>query len=466
MKRGLPFPWLAVSQWIQRSKEESVKRRILLGALVVLVATTLALVAVATGGVTKSSSPKGKQTLPASACQGVTYGGKGKPKYLIASDLPEQGANRPQTTQMSNAIRYLLKTKWHWKAGKYTVGYQECDDATAQAAKWDAAKCRSNASAYVSDKTLLGVVGTFNSGCAKLEVPILNRARPGPVGMVSPANTAVGLTVAGLGANPGEPGIYYPTHVRNYIRVVTRDDIQGPAGAMVAKAVGGTKIYILTDKELYGLGVSKTFQTAAKRLKLKIVGGPEAWDPKASSYETQANKIKASGANAVYLGGIVCNNGAKLVKDLRAVLGSKVKIIGPDGWTPFSAVAKAGTGAEGMYITVPGAPPEALKGAGKTFVNGFRKSSLNPGHKKLASYVAYAAQAADVLMTAIKKSNGTRAATTKNLFKTNVVHGILGNFKIDKNGDTNLRGITAYRMHNGDGKTFKTLYPPTKLTKR
>ena len=43
MKRGLPFPWLAVSQWIQRSKEESVKRRILLGALVVLVATTLAL---------------------------------------------------------------------------------------------------------------------------------------------------------------------------------------------------------------------------------------------------------------------------------------------------------------------------------------------------------------------------------------------------------------------------------------
>ncbi len=194
MKRGLTFPWLAVSQWIQRSKEESVKRRILLGALVVLVATTLALVAVATGGVTKSSSPKGKQTLPASACQGVTYGGKGKPKYLIASDLPEQGANRPQTTQMSNAIRYLLKTKWHWKAGNYTVGYQECDDSTAQAAKWDAAKCTSNARAYVADKSVVGVVGTFNSGCAKLEVPIENRARPGPLGMVSPSNTAVGLT--------------------------------------------------------------------------------------------------------------------------------------------------------------------------------------------------------------------------------------------------------------------------------
>ena len=29
-----------------------------------------------------------------------------------------------------------------------------------------------------------------------------------------------------------------------------------------------------------------------------------------------------------------------------------------------------------------------------------------------------------------------------------------------------VRGITAYKMHNGDGKTFRTLYPPTKLTKR
>ena len=68
---------------------------------------------------------------------------------------------------------------------------------------------QSNASAYAADKTVLGVIGTFNSGCAKLEVPIGNRARPGPLGWVSPSNTAVGLTVSGLGANPGEPKIYF-----------------------------------------------------------------------------------------------------------------------------------------------------------------------------------------------------------------------------------------------------------------
>jgi branched-chain amino acid transport system substrate-binding protein len=439
----------------------------LLGALVGAVAiVALALAAMATGGVTKSASPRGKYTLPASACAGVTYGGKGRPKYLIASDLPEQGPNRPQTTQMSNAIRYLLKTKWHYKAGKYTVGYQECDDSTAAAAKWDAAKCSSNANAYARDRSVLGVVGTFNSGCAKLEIPILNRIRPGPVGMVSPSNTAVGLTVHALGAGPGEPAKYYPTRVRNYIRVVTRDDVQGPAGALLAaKKLKLKKVFVLNDKELYGLGVATTFRIGATRLHMKITGF-EAWDPNASSYLPQAARIKASGAQAVYLGGIVCNNGAKLIKDLRQGLGSSVKIIGPDGWTPFSSVAKAGSAAEGMYITVPGVPPESLKGAGKRFVDAFRKSSLNPGHKKLASYVGYAAQAADVLMTAIKNSNGSRASVTKNLFKTKVgKSGILGAFKINKNGDTNLRGISGYRMHSGDGKFLVTLYPSSKLTK-
>ena len=56
-----------------------------------------------------------------------------------------------------------------------------------------------------------GVIGTFNSGCAEIIVPILNRASNGPIAMVSPANTYVGLTHPGPGTVAGEPGKYYPT---------------------------------------------------------------------------------------------------------------------------------------------------------------------------------------------------------------------------------------------------------------
>src|SRR6185503_18819296 len=119
----------------------------------------------------------------------------------------------------------------------------------------------------------------------------------------------------------------------NYARVVAADDFQGAADATLAKQLGIKKLYILNDKEAYGLGVATNTKNAAKKLGLQIVGFT-AWDGKASSYEALAVKIKASGATGVFLGGLVCENGGKLIKDLRAGLPAGTKLILPDGFTP------------------------------------------------------------------------------------------------------------------------------------
>ena len=99
---------------------------------------------------------------------------------------------------MTKAIAYILK-QHGWKAGKYTLAYQSCDDSTAQAGKWDSGKTSANANAYAQDSSVIGVIGTFNSGAAEIIVPVLNRAPNGPIAMVSPANTYVGLTHGGPG---------------------------------------------------------------------------------------------------------------------------------------------------------------------------------------------------------------------------------------------------------------------------
>ena len=93
------------------------------------------------------------------------------------------------------------------------------------------------------------------------------------------------------------------------------DDYQGAADAILTKTLGIKKVFILNDKEAYGLGVATNFKNAAKKLGLKIVGFT-AWDGKASSYEALAVKIKASGAQGVFLGGLICENGGKLIKDI------------------------------------------------------------------------------------------------------------------------------------------------------
>ena len=65
---------------------------------------------------TARSATRGVTPLPSSSCGPVVYKGSGTPDYIIASDLPLQGAIRHQTVQISRAMIWALAQKG-WKAG-------------------------------------------------------------------------------------------------------------------------------------------------------------------------------------------------------------------------------------------------------------------------------------------------------------------------------------------------------------
>src|SRR5213078_2936714 len=112
----------------------------------------------------------------------------------------------------------------------------------------------------------------------------------------------------------------------------------------------------------------------------------------------------ATGADSVFLGGLICENGGKVIKDLRSVLGNNVTLLAPDGFTPISAV-----------VSGAGQPNENLPAAGKKFVKDFGATQKGGN---VDPYSSYAAQAAEVLLTAIANSDGTRAGMTTQLLKT------------------------------------------------
>jgi len=413
---------------------------------VIAAVIALAVGAAAIAGPLASSTAS---TLP-SACGPLFYKGSGKPQRIIVSDLPLQAAGRAQNLLMGQAIRYVLEKQYKFKAGKYTVGYQECDDSTAQAGRYDPATCSSNARAYAATKEVIGVLGTFNSGCSKLMIPILNRAPGGRIAMVSSANTAVGLTHASLFNDPGEPEIYYPTKKRNYVRVAASDDFQGPSMADALKALRHIKsVYVLQDNTTFGKGVANSFRGRAQKLGINVLGF-EAWSEKATDYTAIAQKIKDSKAQAVYLGGLVCDNGVKLLKDLRSVLGPTLPMAGPDGWTPESATLAAGSAAQGFYISYAGQPLQKLGPTGKKFIAGLRAYAKVKG--QMPPYPVYQGQSAQVLLGAIARSNGTRNSVSDQLFKTNVKNGIMGTFHFDQNGDiVPLKYITIERLKGNAG---------------
>jgi branched-chain amino acid transport system substrate-binding protein len=427
-----------------------VKKRIYVGAGASALIAIVALATMVSGAIARS----GATPLPASSCSAIQ---NGSGQILIASDLPLEGSGRSQTTQMTRAIKFIF-SQHGWKAGKYSLAYQSCDDATAQAGKWDSGKCSTNASAYAADASVVGEIGTFNSGCAEIEIPINNRAPGGPLAQISPANTYVGLTHGGPGTAAGEPNKYYPTGKRNYARVVAADDFQGAADATLAQQMGVKSLYILNDKEAYGLGVATNTKNAAKKLGIKIAGFT-AWDGKASSYEATALKIAKSGAQAVFLGGLICENGGKLIKDLRAGA-PKVSILAPDGFTPISADVEQSSGkAEGMTVSVAGLPNEKLPAAGKAFVAAFAKAN---GGKAPDPYSVYAAAAAEVMIGAIAASDGSRAGITDQMFKVSVPT-VLGTIKFNKNGDVTANPVTIYKIIKGKSTTLKVIVPANSL---
>jgi branched-chain amino acid transport system substrate-binding protein len=380
---------------------------------------------------------------------------------LIATDFPMQGGSRQQTLQIVGATRLLLEQQ-DWKAGDYNVGLQVCDDATAQAAKWDPDKCSRNAHAYAQNESVIAVVGTFNSGCAAIEIPVLNQAPGGGLLLFSPANTYGCLTEPCAG---NEPEKYYPSGKRNYARVAPSDPNQGAVMAEFAQSLGVKSVYILNDKEAYGLGVAKNFQGAAEALGITVTGF-SAYDPKQPSFRATFTRIKATNPDSIFIGGLVDENSGQLINDKVAVLGpnaGKVKLLLPDGFTADAIFDRSQGGtpnAKDAYFSVAGVGIDKYKGAALDFIEDFKQTI--PG-KAVDPYAILGAQAARIVLDAIERSDGTRASVIEEALKTKVEDGLIGSFEINENGDiSGAKGAALlFTIYTGKNKleTLKTTSP-------
>ncbi|HZE50981.1 MAG TPA: branched-chain amino acid ABC transporter substrate-binding protein, partial [Jatrophihabitantaceae bacterium] len=333
-------------------------------------------------------------------------GGGGAKTLVVSTDLPAQGASHDETQSIINAINVYLD-QVHHKAGKFTIQLKNYDDSTAAKGAWDEATCANNAQAHVANADEVAVMGTYNSGCAKIEVPVLNAEG---MLMVSHGNTNPGLTKSW---DPGEPDKYFPSGKRNYARVITTDDYQGAAAAQfAAQDLKVKRCAVLNDNQTYGQGVAKAFIDEAKKQGITILGNT-AWDAKQTSYSAIFQKIKSQNPDCVYLGGVYENNGGQVVKDKATVLGDndKVKLIAPDGFTGYPDLKKQ-TDSQGMYLTFAGLSTDQLVkggGAAAALINAYKAKY---GQGPSSNYALYGVAAMQVILDAISKSDGTKASVT------------------------------------------------------
>lgn len=361
----------------------------------------------------------------------------------IGVDLPLSGGEVANGQPTLQGVQLAI-AQWNEMGHSYTVGENVQDDALNGV--HDPQTGANNANTLVADAQVVGMVGAFNSNVSRAIIPITNEAG---LTQCSPSNTGVDLTKEG-----SEAYRFNGQDERNYIRVATPDDIQGPAAAQYAyNDLGGRTALVVDDTEAFGVGVANTFTAEFESL-----GGTTL--PRVSNdFETNQTFsaiLTAAGTDfdVVFFGGTQVTGGGQLRKDMGAAGLLDIPFVGPDGTTTLGI-----GGAEGEMITLAGIDNAAnIHGtvagihdipdpAAFATAYGAMFSGEAPG-----AYSALAYACTQVLLQAIDANIAGAAdlADLRELVRADVLAGaewvtVLGTLNFDAFGDSSQKWISFYK---------------------
>jgi branched-chain amino acid transport system substrate-binding protein len=362
-------------------------------------------------------------------------------KVVIVSSLPRTGQARQTSEAIVRGIRLAIDEAGG-RVGSFEVQYLDLDNASVATGRWTSEGEAANARRAVHDPNVVAVIGTLNSAAARVSLPILNYA---DLLMVSPANTAVGLTKPGLG-QPGEPAIYRPSGRLNFIRVIPADDVQGPLAADWAFGRGLRRVCVVDDGGVYGRGVASMFADRCRQHGMPLLLH-ESIDPQAAEFRSFVAAITAADPDLVYFGGSTQTKGGQLARDLAAA-GCEAVLLVPDGCLNQAFIDAAGPAAvEGRcFATFGGPSPDRPTARGAAFAAAYRQRFGNSPEP--SAFCGY--EAAGVVLQAIAAAGSrTRRTITTAALATADYDGVLGRWSVDANGDTTLRELSVSVVRDG-----------------
>jgi branched-chain amino acid transport system substrate-binding protein len=280
------------------------------------------------------------------------------------------------------------------------------------------------------------VVGHFNSG---VTMPASEVYQENGMLMVTPSATNPQITERGMW---------------DVFRTCGRDDQQGAvAGQYILKHFKGKKIAVVHDKTTYGKGVADETVKAMEKggMKPALYEGINIGE---KDFSALVSKIKQSGADLVYWGGLHTEGGL-IVRQMRDQ-GLKTTLMGADGITTDEFASIGGPGVEGTLMTFP--PDPRNNPAAKAVVAKFRAAKFEPEAYTLYSYAAVqvmaqaaaAAKSLDPKKVAEKMHSGMK-------FKT-----VIGDLSYNKKGDITRLDYTMYVWKkDAAGKITYVELPPS-----
>jgi branched-chain amino acid transport system substrate-binding protein len=379
-------------------------------------------------------------------------GGTSKGAVKFAIELPLQGSEKAASDPIINGVKLALKQAGN-AAGGYTIELPNSaifDDALNGA--HDAQTGANNMSKIVADESIVAVIGPLNSSVALAQIPISNA---GGLPQCSPANTNPDLT-------KGDAAKKIRTKPNNYIRVVTTDDVQGPAAAQyIYDTLGKKSVYIIDDTETFGKGVADAFEADFKK-RGGTVTKRDAAPKTTQDYVSIMTAAKSGNPEAIYFGGVTATGGARILLAAAQVGMGEIPYVGPDGINDGSGATKdsflnlAGDAAKNSYSTLAGIGTFA----GKDKFDADYKAEFGID---ATGYAAQGFACAQILidalgraaatnpsgMTALREALRVAMTDTAHTYKT-----VQGDITFNADGDTSQRIVSIY-SYDATAKDWK-----------
>jgi branched-chain amino acid transport system substrate-binding protein len=263
-----------------------------------------------------------------------------------------------------------------------------------------------------------GVVFVVGGVCSGSSIPASKIYQPAGIINISPGATNPKFT------DEGGPAI---------LRVIGRDDQQGMiAGDYLADNYANSRIAILNDGQIYGLGLAQeTKRQLNKRGVAEVMF--ESYAPSQPDYAQLVEKLVNAKVNVLYVGGYEADIGI-IIRQAKQRL-PDLQLISGDSLATNDFLIVAGKAGEGARFTF--GPDVRLKPEAAPVVAAFTADGYDPGGYTLYSYAAVQVWAEAVKQAASLKSADVISALHKGKFDT-----VLGTIGFDEKGD--VTGVTNF----------------------
>jgi branched-chain amino acid transport system substrate-binding protein len=386
--------------------------------------------------------------LAPAGCGGVSVSGA-EPvlgdNLTVYSSLPLHGPESAISTQIVNGERLALADAGG-EVGHFRISLYSLDDSSPTSNGWAPGVTATNAKLAAQDNDAIAYVGDYDSPATAVSLPLTNGAG---ILQITPGSPYVGLT-SSRDAGQDEPARFYPSGKITFGRLIPGDLVEAAADVALMRSMGIKRVYALSNEDPFDMPLAELVLGDAERAGIAVAGddrvdvGPAA---AAAEITSEAEKVSASGAQAVFFSGPAEAGTVKLFRALHAA-DPRLALIGSHQLAEEGFTSQLGAAAGATLLSTPWLAPRLYPRAAQLLLQRyrarFREAPLIPA---LSGY-----EAMSVTLNAIRRAGtrgNSRQAVIAAFFATKDRDSVLGRYSMQANGETTLSRYGIDRVVEG-----------------